>query len=260
MALKRLTLAEMISVSSPWIAEGHDERAALQEIEDTRPVLRRIELAHAALVELQPKGAPSPALAALQAEAASLDDEHDDVVRGTMFLINGHALLQRDKAQRDALLKLRDTLFPTGPAVTQKSHREESGQAEMLKGRLTPPMKVLLKSIPSPDAHLLATIQRYLRVAQRLGTIEDRKLLAASKGSGPSAAEVTLARNRWIRAVNVLIATLEQEDIESPWAATILERIRQAEVTAERRAEPEASGSGVPEAPADGALDIAASA
>jgi len=230
MALKRLTTAEMISLSSPWVKDDHDERKALQEIEDTRPILRRIEGAHAALLSTPPKAAA----------AGALEDEVDDTVRGTLSLIGGYALLQKDKAQRDALVKLRESLFPTGASAIQRSYREEAGQADIVKSRLTAPMKVLLKSVPSPDGHLLQTIQRYLRSAQKLGSLEDRES-AAHRGPGP-ASDHTRARNRWVRGVHALTATLEQEDIESPWAGTILERIRQAETAADRRFE-----SGEPE-------------
>jgi hypothetical protein len=228
MALKRLLTAEMISLSSPWVKDDHDERQALLAIEDTRPVLRRIETAHAGLVAAAEAPAPSAAELALV-------DELDDAVRGTISLINGSARLQKDKAQREALFKLRDFLFPTGPSAVHRTAREEAGQAEMLKGRLTPPMKALLKSVPSPDDNLLATLQRYFRVAQKLGA-------AAEPGPPGPASERDRARNRWVRAVTVLIATLEQEDIESPYAGTILERIRQAEGAADRRVE-----SGAPE-------------
>jgi hypothetical protein len=236
MALKRLTTAEMISLSTPWVDPEHEEHKALFDIEDTRPVLRRIGSAHAAILAAQPKEAGNKALAALQEEAARLDDEHDDLVRGTVFVLQGSALLQQDRAQRDALLRLKDSLFPTGPAATQRSFREEAGQAELLKGRLTSPMRSLLKSVPSPDGHLLTTIQRYQRAAHKLGALEDRRS-AVRGATGPAASDMTTARNRWIRAVNVLIATLEQEDIQSPWAGTILERIRVAQIAADSRVE-----------------------
>ncbi len=240
MALRRLTTGEMISVSSPWVTEGFDERTALLAIEDTRPVLRRIERAHQALLDAQPKMLPPLALASLEAEAASLDDELDDVLRGAIYLTSANALLQQDRAQREVLLRLRDSLFPTGQSTTQKSHREEAGQAELLKGRLTAPMRVLLKSIPSPDGTLLSTLLRYTRAAQKIGQLDEKKRLLLK---GKTTDEMTFARNRWIRSVNNLITTLEQEDIESPWAGTILERVRQAEVTAERRTELEGPSS-----------------
>jgi hypothetical protein len=234
MAMKRLSAAEMISLSDPLVDKEHPEHALLESMEDARPALKRLTVAHAAILHAQPT-IDLGELGKLQDEAAKLDGEHDDVVRGIVAVISGFAHLARDGARKTALLQLRDALFPTGGAIIARSYREEAGQAVLLKSRLTAPMKALLKSLPAPDGNLLKELEGYFRTAKKLGEVEDAKS-GATSGHGATPAEMLAARNLWVRSMNALVAAIELADEVPEGIAAIVERLRKAEATADQRA------------------------
>jgi hypothetical protein len=250
-ALKRLSAAEMISLSEPWVTPGHAEHVALSSLEDVRPALKRLARAHSMLLAAQPLVDPGK-LSELQERGAELDAEHDDTVRGIVAVLSGFSHLTRDQVRKKAMLALRDTLFPIGGAIINKSYREEAGQGALLKGRLTGPMKSLLKSLPTPEGTLWRDLERYFRIAKELGEVEDAKG-PAGEAQGPTAKALLDARNQWVRAVNALIAALDLLDEWPAEVTKLVERLRRAEAVADARAagngEEEGSGAAPAEEP-----------
>jgi hypothetical protein len=234
MALKRLTHAEMISLTESWVREGTPERQLIESIPDIQPLLSHVRLAHRAILAAQP-AMDMAQLSKLQQDAAENDVDHDDLVRGMIGSLSGFVYLTKDPDRRAALIKLRDTLFPLGLPLIQKSYREEGGQGAMLKARLTPEMKASLKSLRGPDGTLLQALEQYFEKANRLREIEDLKAGAAD-ASGRTPADMVMARNKWIRAINAVIATLELAEVDEETQAKLLGPIRAAERAADLRA------------------------
>lgn len=234
MALKRLSAAEMISLSEPWVTPAHPEHVALSNLEDVRPALKRLGRAHGMILAAQPLSDPGK-LTELQERAAELDAEHDDTVRGIVAVISGFSHLTHDPERKKGLLSLRDALFPIGGAIINKSYREEAGQAALLKGRMTAPMKTLLKSLPTPDGTLYKELERYFKIAKELGAVEDAKG-PAGEAQGPTAKALLDARNQWVRAVNALLSALDLLDEWPVEVTTLIDRLRKAEAVADARA------------------------
>jgi hypothetical protein len=233
MALKRLNHAEMISLSESWVREDTPERKVIESIPDIQPLLPYVLLAHDAILAAQP-AMDVAQFSMLQQEGGEIDVEHDDLVRGLIGTLTAFAYLTKDPDRRAALLKLRDTLFPLGLQLVTKSYREEGGQGALLKARLTPEMKALLASLHGPDGTLLASLEQYLEKANRLREIEDLKA-GVVDGNGRAPADMMKARNKWIRAMNAVMATLELAEVDEETQAKLLNPIRAAERAADLR-------------------------
>jgi len=233
MALKRLTHAEMISLTESWVREDTPERLLIESIPDTQVLLPRIEQSHGAILAAQP-AIDAARLSELQQEAGEADVDHDDLVRGLIGTLTSFVYLTKDPARRAALIKLRDSLFPLGLSLTQKSYREEGGQGALLKARLTPEMRSLLESLRGPDGTLLEALEQYLQKANRLREIEDLRA-GPSDGDGPTPSDMVAARNRWIRAIHAVMANLDLAEVDEETQARLLGPVRAAERAADQR-------------------------
>jgi predicted aconitase with swiveling domain len=223
----------MISLTESWVRDGSPERKLIESIPDIRPLIPHIKLAHGAILAAQP-AFDMARMSELQREAAEVDVDHDELVRGLIGTLTAFVYLTKDPARRAALIKLRDTLFPLGITLITKSYREEGGQAELLKARFTPEMKSMLKVLRGPDGTLLQSVEQYFEKANRLREIEDLKA-GPNETSGPAPADMIMARNRWIRAINAVIATLVLAEVDEETQAKLLGPLRAAERAADQR-------------------------
>jgi hypothetical protein len=236
MALKRLTTGEMAQLSTPWVSEGSEAREAILATPELAPLLPKLEAAHRALHDSQP-GQDNPRLAKLQEEAAAVDLRHDEVIRGVYWLLTALAWLAGAGEAAEALIRLRDFLFPDGLDTTQKSYREEAGAVELLKTRIAGDAgsKKQLKDIPLPKGSLWQSVEELFRVGAKLGALENERahLVAAP---GPSdGAKLMAARNLWIRAVNALVANAELSELDDDKVKLVFGPLRLAERAADRR-------------------------
>lgn len=232
MALKNLSSAAMISLTTPWVTEGNPERVILLRFPETNGLLGRIEGDQQALLDVQVR--PNGRLAEVSDEQGKLDVAHDDLVRGVTGLLTNLALLTTDAKEARALLELRDTVFPQGIALVTRSYRDEAGEGRLLRARLTPALKKALKAIPVSQGTLADTVARYLDVTDALGKLEDEKAALVGRTEGPTPAALHGARNRWIRTVNAMIALLDIIAISEEEKTTVLVRFDKALRATER--------------------------
>lgn len=235
MAFKRLTTAEMVQISGPWVTAGNPARDAILGEKALAGLLPRLEEAHKALHDTQP-GTGDPRLAALQEEEAAVDLQHDTYVRGSHMLLSALALLSPNAATGATFERLRDFLLPDGLDTTQKSYRNESGAASLLETRLAgdPSAKKQLKEIPVLKQNLGHFVTGWMTAAATLGKLEDEKaLITGTTGEG---ARAQSARLQWIRAVNALVALADLSPLEEATDRQIFGALRLAEKAADRRA------------------------
>jgi hypothetical protein len=105
----------------------------------------------------------------IQAEKRHLDVRHDDVLRGCYLLPEALAFLTKNRALAAKLTNLQKVLLPEGLLATQKSYREEAGQATLLKSRLSNEDIALLKQIKTADGTLWDAIKEWEQLARKLG-------------------------------------------------------------------------------------------
>jgi hypothetical protein len=235
MAYKGMTTAEMITVSEPWTTAGTPARGVLEHFPEVAPLLPRLEAAHRALLVTQPQ--VSKTLATLAEQAAALDQRHDGLGRALEALTTGFALAAPTVAEANALHALHDLLLPAGLSVVQRSYREEAGQVKLLAERLTPAAELELKALPLPGGKtVLDLVREWIQVGTRLGEVEDQRAQeqqAGAKGSSP--ADIVLARNRWIRAVNAIVNVVALAEVPDDQRETVFAALWDAEKAADRR-------------------------
>lgn len=235
MALKRLTLGEMITTTKTWVDPRHRHHQLLRGIAETAPFLPRIIDVHKALLDTQP-------LTDLQvAERArlvgELDTQHDDLVRSLYFLFQAKVHKTQNPAERAVWEHLSETLLPEGLNLVNRSPADEAGQASLAMARLTTEDKNRLKSLTFDGDTAWKLCESYSKVAEALGQAAKAQM---TPGVTTSRAEALAARNQWIRIVNAVRSTLEMvgpsAEIEREILAPLAELERRA---ARRRAAPE---------------------
>lgn len=242
MALKWLTVEEMIQISDPLVTEGNEARSEIDGIAVLAALLPSLRSAHAAIfaVRLQPA---DPKLRELVNRENALDAEHDDRVRGIHGALTGLALVSDDPTE---LVHLRDTLFPEGLRHTKKSYRGQAGHAAMVEARLDDQTKSRLKAVNLHHKNLLELTQGWLALAKQLGAAEDERAKLEPQPS--SAADMNNARLGWIRIMNVLIANAELANLDAATDRLLFGPLRAAEQAATNRGRGKTAAT--PEVPA----------
>jgi hypothetical protein len=204
MSLKALSTPSMVSISSPWIDPARD-RPLWESMGTTAGLLPRLDAAHARLVSTQPSTTPPAELAGLQRREAEVDALHDRKVRGIFNLLTGLADLADAPADTQALLDLRDHLFPDGLQTSKESYAAEAGNVELVEARLTAADTALLGRTPVFGGTLQAQVHAWKQAGKSLGELERQKA-QLPVAVGTSRAEAAAARNGWITVVNALVA------------------------------------------------------
>ena len=234
MALKRLYTGEMVSLSGPLTRADHPDRRVLAGIPATAALLPELDSAHGSLLSTQVKPEAQTRLAAIIMAQRSLDVRHDDLIRGVSGLLTSLAYLTPDAQLAARLLHVLSVLLPHGLDAVTRSYREEAGQAALLESRLTPADVTLLKRIKLLDETAFDAVKEWISVGAQLGALEDERA-GLPETSGPAAADVVTARNRWIRTVNAMRSVLDLVSADHPGVVKILSRITEAERKADRR-------------------------
>jgi len=237
MALKRLSTAEMVQISGPWVTNGTPARKGLQALPECVGILPRVEEAHKQLHGARP-GQGDARAAAISAEAAEIDARHDAVVRGVDLVLDGIALLLGEGGRAREIDAARSILTPEGVSIISTSYRNEAGAAALLASRLgrAPDVTKLLASIVVDKKTTLASfVNERIALGERLGELEDERAQLRLAATESSAVANVNARNAWIRAVNALIANAELAGIPPEQDAMLFGALREAKTKANRR-------------------------
>lgn len=265
MALRRLTTDEMVSSTTTWVTPGHPDRLALESAPATAALVPEMIESLDALGRTHFNNSVSLQLGKLSRTQKKIDINHDDVLRGIWHYLSAAAYLASNESQRENLLRIRNLLLPEGLVATQKSYRQEAGQASLAAARLTAQDKRLLARIPTMSGTLLDAVNRWFELAASLGQL-DRERTTLSESQTPAAGDALAARNRWIRVVQAIRAVLALSGDSSPEIALILARLAAVELHADRRSargggsagntdDSAEAGDGAEEEDADGARD-----
>ena len=240
MALKRLFSEEMLQLSGTWVDPKSKAHKAILASPDLAPSMPRLTAAHSALATLAQPAVEDPRLAEISKEEAALDPRHDDIIRGGHGLLTGSAFLLGDDGAE--LLKLRDTLFPEGLSLTQRSYRGEAGSAAQLAKRLTPALRAQLAAIVVGPKGEKKTLEQFvdelIAIGAQLGALEDEKGIlqpAPGEPGAGSGAALLAARNQWVRVGNALVANSELAELDAETDKLIFGPLRAAEKAADRR-------------------------
>lgn len=228
MALKRLTLGEMITATKTWIDPRQRHYQLLAGVAEVAPLLPRLAAAHKGLLDTQPVADPQ---AAERARAVSeLDAQHDDLVRCLYYLLQAKLFRSPEGAERATWAGLSQTLFPEGLAVVNRSAADEAGMAGLALARLSPEDRQRLKTLTFDGDTALKLVENYGKTGEALGHAAKEQL---TPGAGSRRSDAAAARNQWIRVVSAIRSTLEMvgpsEELDRELLAPLAELERRAE-------------------------------
>ena len=230
MALKRMTVEEMIQLSTPWVTAGNVARTAIEKVPLLAALLPQLQSAHSAIFAVRAQ-AEDPKVQRLSQQEAEVDAKHDALVRG---IYGSLSMLAQVSANADELLRLRDLLFPEGAAHTQKTYRGEAGHAALVASRLDASAQARLKAVSLQEKNLLDLVNEWLGVAKQLGDLEEERA-RLSPPSSSTAAEINNARLGWVRVVNALVANADLVGLDGDTDRLLFSALRAAERTADGR-------------------------
>ncbi len=249
MALKKFTTGEMLNATDPWVRAGDLERAVLDSVVTTAPLMRLVELAHAGLIAAQ-RGLDIARSASLRDDLGLTDQRHDMLARVVSAILTGHRMYHQGTPLGVLLDALYLLLFPDGLQVIQAGYRDSAGRAQMREALLTEEQLALLASVPVQGGTLRDWVSEWNQLGERLGTLaNERATPLASEVEQPLRAE---ARNHWIRVVHTVLGVIELEVKTRPELQRILDRIATIDAEVERRSR---AGGGEPTDGDDGLDD-----
>ena len=230
MALLRLTAAEMIQLSAPWVTPDDEAHQIVMSVPLLAALLPRVEAAHELIISMIPM-AESPKVKELSATEAEVDDQHDTLVRGIYGGLSSMALVSANAAE---LLSLRDLLLPEGLQHTRRSYSGEAGHAALVEPRLDADTRKRLAAVKLHDRTLEELVDKWLTLATQLGELEEQKARLVGP-IGNTAHEISQARYGWIRVVKALLANAYLAQINEEQDRVLFAALRAAEITADRR-------------------------
>lgn len=231
-ALKNLSVEEMVNISEAWITPDNPAHRALLGVERLKGLLPDIQAAHRAIFAVVPTP-NDPRQAEIARLAAEEDAVHDALARGIYGYLTELALLDHNG---EPLLELRDQLMPEGlSAAIHNTYRGQAGFAKLLRDRLTVDARSKLAELVVRQGTLLDRVEAWLAAGDRLGALEEERGRFAA-AQGPSfGAQTVAARNGWIRAANALLAVAELSELDPGTDRVMFGPLRDAEAKAEHR-------------------------
>lgn len=239
MALKNLSPAAMVSVSSSWVDPARD-RPILQSLPLASALLPAMDQVHGNLITKQHvRVAIEKEIAAVIEAEASADGTHDRSKRGVFTYLSGLAELARDPERAASYLDLRDRLMPLGLMETRRPYLDQVGDAEALPGRLDPTSLTLLESLETPEGPLRIHVDTWISAAGEIGRLEKRRAEIEAQRSvsqSVSASQARTVKLTWIRVVRALVNLIEVDEAATPEIKErILAPLHRAEALADRR-------------------------
>ncbi len=233
MAIKNLTLNEMVQISDTMSHPESPARARLQASPVLAVLVSPLEEAHQTLLRMVPTP-ENPRLQELSAEAATVDAIHDALATSTYNLLTSTANLVDDGAP---YLELRDQLLPSGVVgATHLTYEGQAGYAKRLRANLTDAQRTQLASIRVGTRNLMDVVSDWMEAGERIGQLDQERQQLAQASEAPSAATVSAARFQWIRVVNAIRMVADVADLSDEDHATIFGALNELEVAADQRA------------------------
>jgi hypothetical protein len=247
MTLHRMTRAEMVSATDPWVTPGHAERQVLEALLSAG-VIRFLESAHGDVLATL-NAAEAARVGGLNTDLSATNERHDDLARIVYFALLAHEILRRRQADGRAIAELRAWLFPDDLHIVRAGFRESAGRAAARASQLTSERQTLLAAIPVQESNLLALVFDWNQAGGQMGALHDQRAtpgqVAGERVGGRE------ARGRWLRAVKTVLNALEIEAETNAGAQRIIERVANLQAEVRRRL----SAGGSEPGDADDAVD-----
>jgi hypothetical protein len=231
MTLHRMTRAEMVSVTEPWVTPGHAERQTLEAVLSAG-VIRFMESAHGDVLATL-SAAEAERVGGLSSDLGATNERHDDLARIVHYTLRAHEILRRRQPAGRAIAELRAWLFPDDLNIVIAGFRESAGRATARASQLTLERQNLLAGIPVEGSNLLALVLDWNQAGAQMGALHDQR--ATPGQTATERVSPREARGRWLRAVKAVHNALEIEAETNAGARGILDRIANLRAEVARR-------------------------
>ena len=231
MTLHRMTRAEMVSITEPWVTPGHTERQTLEALLSAG-VIRFMESSHGDVLGTL-DATEAERVGNLSSDLGATNERHDDLARIVHFTLRAHEVLHRRQPRGRALAELRAWLFPDDLNIVIAGFRESAGRASARASQLTPERQSLLAGIPVEGSNLLTLVIEWNHAGAQMGALHDQRATPAQTTA--ERVSPREARGRWLRAVKTVLNALEIEAETNAGARRILDRIANLRAEVARR-------------------------
>lgn len=231
MNLRDLSVEEMVTVSAVLLDADGDLLPILRGHELLVGPTSVIQRAHARLLTVQQQaGSNERRVRELTETMTRLDGRHDRKARGVHKVLEGGYDLAQDEREEQIFQDLKETLFPNGLSITQRSYREQAGTAKRVQERLTDEDRERLRVTTIGSRPLLESVEEWLDTGQRIARLEAERarLQQDDSDDAVSAGEVRDARLFWIRAVKSLVTMIDFTDLDDSDKRALLANIEDA--------------------------------
>lgn len=234
MSYRYLTREEMVSITTTLVQPSHADYRVIHAHALAGALWVLIADAHVKLLSTQPNGPTATRLVEIRDELAALSRRHGDVLRGIYHGLMAQEYLARDESTRVLARKLRVKMFPEKLQATRKSYRGQEGQALLLQSRLTDDDIEALRRLSTLEGLSFAdAVDEWLAIAKQIGQLDNERTGDSQRVI--TAADVSAARNDWIRAVRTFVSTLRMRPDVTGELAVILDRIENMGRRADQR-------------------------
>lgn len=261
MSYQDLSVAEMIQISSLWVAKPGKNQDGT-EVPTLRPLLESNPLLSAMLPYLekvhndlltfntQPKAEPSKEVSEIEQEQKVLDIRHDDLCR---FIFHFMDLLQVlvSEELRAVLAELRAKMFRDGLQVIKYNFSREAGAAKLIEGKLTEEDRLTLRSISVSFEGRVVSLydltHELIEKGKRLGDLENKKdeiIRGVTPSTIVTERSLTLAWVSRVITLERMIATAELSEEEEESLLGLLRRLERAASERSKRGDERASAAG----------------
>lgn len=237
MALRDLSTAVMVCLTTTWVDEAHADHKTLIAQPQSAGLMPSVIAAHRGLLSVQSSAGadPNARLTEIKTTQLTLNQRHGQIIQGLWGFLSSVALLTADADKAASLTSLRDRLLVGGLTLKVGTYREKAGAAVLSKARITPADETLLRSIPTLDGTLFGAVEGWFEVSSQLGALENER--AALEPQGATPADALKARNNWIRAITAVRAAVATVEELPPALAQVLQCVEDAEIKAAARVE-----------------------
>ena len=254
--LNLLSTEKMLALTQIWTV---DHRPALAAAPQTAGLLVSLDAVFTRLSASAKRAPVATSAKEVYKIQRDTDQIHDHLLRGNFFLFTAlahYAAANNNHAEAQALLSLRDQLYPDGLSGTTLSFEEEAGAAKILEDQLTDAIRATLKSIVvSPNGNLLEKVVAQIEHAKKLRVLEQQKKTAQQFDATTDHADNEERKTRydWIDTVRTLERSLrlarKNQNISAEIEAKLLSGLREAQKSAAQKLKEEKANAPDPIVP-----------
>lgn len=236
MSISYLTADAMIAVTQDLL-KNIGKRSLLDAHPMTASVTVYLDEVHNELILLsRSEGVLQARIQDLTAQLTVCDQTHDRFNRGMYGSLEAAADFARTPEEGAVFIEVRDLIYDRGLAINSLSYHEQAGNVVKVAAKVTEKEREVLRLIQFNGRTLEDVFDSWVENGKLMGKLlaERAALSGETDDTRVSPSDLRHGRQRWIRAVNTLLATLEMIEMPPDDQRRLLANLHDAETKATR--------------------------